>query len=91
MQDNELCPIDAIVAYKLVRGIDSGQFFCDKNGNPLTKAHFIGKMRKALPAVGCSRINMLGIVSAVQTGLEDSTIKPLGRWNSLYSFRTYVL
>ena len=60
MQDNELCPIDAIVAYKLVRGIDSGQFFCVKKGNPLTKAHFIGKMRKALPAVGLQQDQYVG-------------------------------
>ena len=60
---NELCPIDAIVVYSVVRGSALGPFFCDKKGNPLSKTRFIGEMRKALSALGCSRINMLGIVS----------------------------
>ena len=93
---NELCPIDAIVAYSTVRGNAPGPFFCDKKGNALSKTRFIGEMRKALSAVGLQQDQYAGhsfrigaATAAAQAGLEDSTIKALGRWNSS-AFLLYI-
>ena len=86
---NELCPIDTIVVYSVVRGSVPGPFFCDKKGNPLSKTCFIGEMRKTLSALGLQQDQYAGhsfrigaATAAAQAGLEDSTIKALGRWNS---------
>ena len=93
---NELCPIDATVAYSTVRGNAPGPFFCDKKGNALSKTRFIGEMRKALSAVGLQQDQYAGhsfrigaATAAAQAGLEDSTIKALGRWNSS-AFLLYI-
>ena len=93
---NELCPIDAIVVYSVVRGSALGPFFCEKKGNPLSKTCFIGEMRKALSALGLQQDQYAGhsfrigaATAAAQAGLEDSTIKALGRWNSS-AFLLYI-
>ena len=76
-----MCPIDAIVAYSVVRGSAPGPFFRDKKGNPLSKTRFIGKMRKVLSALGLKQDQYAGhsfrigvATAAAQAGLEDSTI-----------------
>ena len=81
---------------KAVRGNAPGPFFCDMKGNPLSKTHFISKMRKALSAVGLQQDQYAGhsfqigaTTAAAQAGLEDSTIKALGRWNSS-AFLLYI-
>ena len=63
---------------------------------PLTKAYFIGEMRKAMSATGLHQDQYAGqgfqigaATAAAQAGLEDSTIKTLGRWNSL-AFLLYI-
>ena len=91
-----MCPIDATVAYWVVRGSPPGPFFCDKKGNPLLKTRFIGEMRKALSALDLQQDQYAGhsfrieaATAAAQGGLEDSTIKALGRWNSS-AFLLYI-
>ena len=93
---NELCPINAVTAYTAERGDSSGPYFRDKNGKPLTKARFIAEMRKALLELGLEQDQYAGhsfrigaATAAAQAGLEDSTIKALGRWNSS-AFLLYI-
>ena len=63
---------------------------------PTYKACFIGEMRKALSATSLQQDQYAGHsfqmgagTAAAQIGLEDSTIKALGRWNSL-AFLLYI-
>ena len=93
---NELCPVTAILAYTAVRGKAHCPFFQDTKGKPLTKARFVTEVRRALSAIGLEqglyaghsfRIGAATVVA--QAGLEDSTIRALGRWNSS-AFLLYV-
>ena len=78
------------------RGVDQGPFFKFKNGNSLTKATFTQHVRAALQAVGLPESQFAGhsfrigaATTAASAGIEDSTIRMLGRWNSS-AFLQYI-
>lgn len=93
----ELCPVAAVLAYMAGRGArGEGAFFTFANGQPLTKAKFTRHVRLALQAVGmpceCFADHSFHIgaaTTAAQAGLEDSTIRMLGRWSSA-AFLSYI-
>lgn len=94
--DDSLCPVVAVLAYMAKRGPTPGPFFTLSTGTPLTKAHFVAKIREALLAVGLPYQHFAGhsfrigaATTAANAGLEDSTIRILGRWNS-DAFLSYI-
>ena len=91
-----LCPVASTLQYMARRGASAGPFFVRENGMPLTKSYFVSSVREALMAVGLPYQHFAGhsfrigaATAAAKAGLEDSTIRALGRWNSA-AFLTYI-
>ena len=91
-----LCPVEAVIAYMTARGNQPGPFFQLHNGTPLTKAMFTKRIRLALQELGLPYSVFAGhsfcigaATAAAKAGVEDSTIRALGRWNS-DAFLSYV-
>jgi len=91
-----LCPIQATIAYMAVRGSSEGPYFRLSCGHPLTKPYFTSHIREALQAIGLPESQFAGhsfrigaATTAASAGLEDSTIRTLGRWNSS-AFLLYI-
>ncbi len=93
---NELCPVGAVLAYLVTRGSTPGPLFQFRSGKPLTRRNFTEQVRLALTAMGVNSRQFAGhsfrigaATTAAECGLEDSTIKALGRWNS-EAYQTYI-
>ena len=91
-----ICPVAAVLAYMAARGSTNGPFFKFRDGKPLTKARFTGLIREALKAVGLPQEQFAGhsfrigaATTAAKAGIEDSTIRMMGRWNSA-AFLAYI-
>ena len=91
-----LCPVAAVLRYMVARGSQPGPFFRFQDKTPLTKANFTSKIREVLNAIGLPQQDFAGhsfrigaATAAVRAGLEDSTIRMLGRWSSS-AFLTYI-
>ena len=91
-----ICPVAAVLSYMAVRGNKAGVFFQFARGQPLTKARFTHHIRMALQAVGLPYESFAGhsfrigaAMTAAKAGLEDSTIRTLGRWSSS-AYHTYI-
>ena len=94
--DSDVCPVMLILSFVRRRGPSPGAFFRRYDGTPLTKSHFIAKVREALIAIGLEASRYAGhsfrigaATSAAQAGLEGSVIQALGRWSSS-AFLRYV-
>ena len=93
---NEICPVAAVLAYMAIRGSSEGPFFHFANKRPLTKAKFTEHTRRALQALGLPYQDFAGhsfrigaATAAAKAGIEDSTIRTLGRWSSS-AFLAYI-
>lgn len=93
---DELCPVEAILAYSRRRGSAVGPFFRCEDDSLLTKAHFVGSVRSALlkagiPSAGISshRFRIGAATAAASAGIRDSVIQALGRWSSS-AFLAYI-
>jgi len=91
-----LVPVTVNLQYMAARGANPGPFFYFKNGQPLIKSVFTSRIRQALQALGLLQDNFAGhsfrigaAMSAAQAGIEDSTIRKMGRWNSS-AFLAYI-
>ena len=94
--DDDICPVAAVLAFLAVRGKIPGPLFICHDSKPCTKDWFIPKLRSALETAGLDAKNFDGhsfrigaAMTAAERGLEDSTIKALGRWHSS-AYLTYV-
>ena len=90
------CPVSETLRYVSLRGPAPGPFFLFSDGTPLTKAMFVSRVRHALAKCGVNPEEYAGhsfrigaATAAAGRGLEDSTIRLLGRWNS-DTFLRYV-
>ena len=86
---NKLCPIAAVMAYLAKRGNAPGFLFKLESGKPLTKAKFVASVKGALISAGVDSTKYAGhsfrigaATTAHLQGIEDATIKMLGRWES---------
>ena len=86
---DDICPVAAILSFLAIRGQEPGPLFVCRDGTPCTKGRFIPKLRSALQAAGLVGPNFAGhsfrigaATTAAERGIEDSTIKALGRWHS---------
>ena len=93
---NSLCPITAVLAYVAMRGNNPGILFHFQDGYPLTKYRFVQRVRHILSGCGLDPSKYAGhsfrigaATSAAAYGLEDSTIKMLGRWESS-TYQVYI-
>ena len=93
---DDLCPVSAMLAFVALRGNSPGPFFRFRNGNPLTKARFVARVREALEQAGIPAQSYSGhsfrigaATAAAQAGIQDSTIQALGRWSST-AFLRYI-
>jgi hypothetical protein len=66
---SDICPVAAVLAYAVQRGQAPGPFFQFTRGHPLTRAHFVEVVWRALQGVGCQQI----ITLATSFGLEAAT------------------
>lgn len=87
--DQDLCPVAALLAYIAVRGDRLGPLFIFKDGRYLTQYMLIFHLRQALSRMGLDPSSFAGhslrigaATSAATSGMEDSTIRALGRWRS---------
>ena len=85
----QLCPVTAILSYLAVRGPKVGPLFIFADGRFLTRDRFVAKVRVALTAAGLDYSQYAGhslrigaATTAALKGINDSTIKMLGRWQS---------
>ena len=66
---SDICPVDAMPHYLVLRGNHPGTLFRFASGASLTRACLVNRLKQAL-------------TTAANLGLEDSLIKTLGRWES---------
>ena len=88
-----LCPVSANLA---VRPNTPGPLFIFENGSPLSRRQLVNSLRTALREAGVDASHFAGhsfriraATSAARAGINDSTIKTLGRWKS-EAFHTYI-
>ena len=93
---NVLCPVAAVLAYLAARGNKPGPLFNFADGKPLTKERFVHHTREALSQAGINASNYAGhsfrigaATVAAAVGIQDSTIKMLGRWKS-EAYQLYI-
>ena len=91
-----LCPVSALMDYMEARSARPGAFFLDENGVLITKARFVQEFRRILSIAGFPADSYAGhsfrigaATTAAVAGIEDATIKTLGRWQSA-AFLQYI-
>ena len=92
----ELCAIAAILPYLFQRGPGPGPLFKFADGKPLTRTRFVIKIREALIQAGVDCTLYSGhsfrigaATTAAKQGIEETTIKMLGRWKSS-AYQCYI-
>ena len=93
---DDICPVAAMSAYLAVRGPSQGPVFQYADARPLTKVRFTDQIRDALATIGYDPKSYAGhsfrigaASTAAERGVEDSSIKALGRWKS-DAFLAYI-
>lgn len=88
-QDDTICPVIALMSYMAKRGNGPGPLFRFDDGKPLTRARFVAKVKEALTSAGVDSSHYSGhsfrsgaATTAAKQGVNDATIKMLGRWKS---------
>ena len=91
-----ICPVAALLDFLGVRGRTPGPLFVSESGSPLSRRLFVQKVQSALTEVGLPGKDFNGhsfrigaATSASQAGVPETTIKILGRWNSL-AYQQYI-
>lgn len=91
-----LCPVTAVLEFLRARGAKGGPLFRFQDGRPLTRTRFVERVREALQKAGIDSRHYSGhsfrigaATTAAQEGVEDSTIKMLGRWKSS-AYQLYI-
>ena len=94
--DNVLCPVAAVLSYLARRGDHPGPLFLFEDGSPLSRSRLVSELRKALSSIGLNcdvyaghSFRIGAATTAASRGLEDSTIKSLGRWRS-DAYQSYI-
>ena len=94
--ESPMCPVSAALSYMAICGPAPGPFFHFQGGTTLTKSHFFMAVRDVLRQMGLDQslyaahsFRIGAATTAAQVGVEDSTIKALGRWSSS-AFLTYI-
>ncbi len=93
---DDLYPVRAMLDYLLAKGAGPGPLFHFHDGKPLTRTRFVDRTREALSRAGVDSELYSGhsfrsgaATAAARVGVQDSTIKMLGRWKSK-AFQLYI-
>ena len=85
-----VCPVDAILSYLCLRGTGYGPLVQFSDGCLLTRQRFVEALRAGLEEANVLQDQYRGhslrigaAITAAARGMEDSTIKTLGRWESV--------
>ena len=85
----DVCPVAAVWAYKVLRGLTPGPFFQFADWRPLTRDRFDAAVQAALRHASIDNSKYSGhsfriraATMAAPQGTPDSLIKTLGRWES---------
>lgn len=91
-----LCPVTAMLNYLIARGSEPGPLFMFADKKPLTRPRFVERTREALRKAGVDSSHYSGhsfrsgaATTAAMRGINDATIKLLGRWKS-EAYHLYV-
>ena len=91
-----LCPVSALLGYMVMRGKGPGPLFIFQDGKPLSRPRCVTEIKRALSAAGIDPKPYSGhsfrigaAMTAAKQGVEDSTIKMLGRWKSS-AYQRYI-
>ena len=91
-----LCPVAAMLAYLVRRKEGEGPLFRFEDGRLLTRPWLVREVKESLEEGGVDSTGISGhsfqigaATTAAERGVEDSTIKDLGRWKSNV-FQRYV-
>ena len=91
-----LCLVAVILAYLAVRPSPQGPLFVFQNGSYLTRDKLVVHVRQGLTLIGVDPTCFSGhsfrigaVTTAAQVGVEDATIKMLGRWESS-AYQRYI-
>lgn len=94
--DGDLCPVAALLAYIAIRGDRPGPLFVFEDERYLTQALLTQHLRQAISRIGLDPRSYAGhslrigaATTAASKGIDDSTIKALGRWRSS-AYQRYV-
>lgn len=94
--DNDLCPVAAVLRFMTLRGPGPGPLFAFRDGRPLTQPRLVTEVKTALKKAGVDCSNFSGhsfrsgaATTAASQGIEDATIKMLGRWRS-NAYQLYI-
>ena len=94
---NQLCPVEALMAYVAVQGQDDGLFFHFKDDRLLTKGRFVTSVREALSAAGIDAKKFAGqfpnrsrhyCCQERHLCREDSNIRPMGKLSLPLVYKT---
>ena len=91
-----ICPLVAILSYMARRKPGKSPLFMFKDRRPLTRERFVARVREVLQQIGIDQSKYSGhsfrigaVTTAARTGIQDSLIKTLGRWESM-AYQLYV-
>ena len=92
----DICPIQAIVPYLIIRGAQPGPLFVFADGSYLTRQRFASLITSTLQRAGINdkqyNIHSFRIgaaTTAKEAGISDVHIKMLGRWKTS-AYQLYV-
>ncbi len=87
---SDLCPVSAMLAYLVARGKGEGPLLHFSDGRPLTRQRLVSTVKDALDKAVVDPGHYSGhsfrigaATTAAARGLENSTVRTLGRWKSL--------
>ena len=85
-----------MLSYLARRGYHPGPLFLFEDGSPLSRSRLVSELRKALSSIrlNCDvyaghSFRIGAATTAASRGLEDSTMKLLGRWRS-DAYQSYI-
>ena len=92
----EICPVAALLSYMALRGNAQGPLFLYDDGTSLSRNRLVREVQRALTEAGRECTGFTGhsfrigaATTAKARGLDDSTIKALGRCKST-AFESYI-
>ena len=91
-----ICPVVALLDFLNRRGSAPGPLFINSDNTPLRRRQFVERVQQALSAAGLPGASFNGhsfrigaATSASHAGVPKTTIKILGRWNSM-AYQRYI-
>lgn len=91
-----MCPVAALLDYLNRRGGAPGPLFINEDKSPLRRHKFVGCVQQALTTAGLQGSDFKGhsfrigaATAASQAGVPETTIKVLGRWQSM-AYQRYI-